>query len=90
MSISNRVFDVLKWLAIIGVPALVTLWNVIGETWGLPYVYQISASLTALAVFLGAIVGVSAVTYEQGQLGNAPEESEELEEPQEGLIYGSD
>lgn len=66
MKMSNKMFDVLKWIAILFLPALATLVSVVFKIWNLPYGPEISATITAVATFLGAILGVSHIQYKKG------------------------
>lgn len=63
MKISNRMYDVLKWVAILFLPALAILIRTVFAIWQIPYGEQISATIIALQVFLGAILGVSTLNY---------------------------
>ena len=63
MKLSNRVFDSLKWVAILFLPALAILIRTVFAIWNIPYGEQISATIIALQVFLGAILGVSTLNY---------------------------
>lgn len=67
MKMSNKVFDFLKWIAILFLPALATLVAVVFKIWNLPYGPEISATITAVATFLGAILGVSHIQYKKGE-----------------------
>lgn len=67
MKMSNKVFDILKWIAILLLPALATLVSVVFKIWNLPYGPEISATITAVATFLGAILGVSHIQYKKGE-----------------------
>lgn len=61
---TNRVYDCLKWLAILGLPSLSTLISVISKIWGWPELGSLIAqTITAVAVFLGAILGISNYKY---------------------------
>lgn len=60
---SNRMYDILKNIALIVLPALATLVIAVFEIWGLPYGAQIGATITAIATFLGAILKVSSIRY---------------------------
>lgn len=62
---SNRVFDVLKFIAQIVLPALGTLYFALSQIWGLPYGEQIVGTISALDVFLGAVLGVSTAQYKR-------------------------
>lgn len=60
---NNRVYDILKWVAIIVLPALSTLISVVFQIWGIPYGTEIAQTITAIATFLGAILMVSSIQY---------------------------
>lgn len=62
---NNKTYDVLKFIAIIVLPALATLWSVLGLVWGFPYTEAVVATIVALNTFLGALLGVSTVKYNQ-------------------------
>ena len=66
MKLSNKVYDVLKWIALYLLPALGTLYFALAQIWGLPYGEQIVGTITAVDAFLGAILGISAATYKKG------------------------
>lgn len=63
MKFSNSTYDLLKKIALVILPALATLWLTMGKIWGLPYTTEIGASITAVAVFLGACLEVSSKNY---------------------------
>lgn len=63
MIIPNKVYDVLKWISMVGLPALATLWFVLGKIWGFPYLAEIEATIIAIDTFLGAILGISTISY---------------------------
>ena len=60
---SNRLYDILKNIALICLPALATLVLTICQIWHLPYGQEIAATITALDVFLGAILKISSIQY---------------------------
>ena len=61
--IPDRLYDILKWLAIIVMPALSTFIVGLGGIWSLPYAGQVAATVTAVGVLLGAFLGLSSVKY---------------------------
>ena len=63
MIIPSKVYDVLKWICMIVLPAIATLWFTLGKVWGFPYLGEIEATIVAIDTFLGAILGVSAIQY---------------------------
>lgn len=60
---SNRVYDCLKWIAQIFLPALGTLYYAVAKIWGLPYCEEIIGTITAVDLFLGALLGISTIQY---------------------------
>jgi hypothetical protein len=63
MEMSDKIYDILKWVALIFIPALGTLYFAISAIWGLPYGEQIVGTLTAVDTFLGALLGISTYQY---------------------------
>ena len=69
MKLNNRVCDALKWVALILIPALATLYFALSGIWGLPYGEQIVGTLTAIDTFLGALLGISTLNYNKNKEG---------------------
>lgn len=63
MKISNKAYDILKWVAMIVLPALATLIVAIFKIWNIPYGVEISGTIMAIDTFLGAILGISTYNY---------------------------
>lgn len=61
---NNQTYDILKRVALIVIPALATFVNAVGIVWGIPHANEVTATITALGVFLGATLGVSSKNYE--------------------------
>lgn len=61
--LSNSVYDVLKFLCTILLPALGTLYFAMSKIWGLPLAEEIVGTLSAIAVFIGAVIGISTAQY---------------------------
>ncbi len=59
----NHHYDALKNVALLWIPALATLINTVGMVWGLPYTNEITATITAVGVFLGAGLKISSNNY---------------------------
>lgn len=68
MKFSNRIYDILKYLAMFFLPALAVLVKTVFAIWGLPYGDEISATIVAINAFLGACLGISSISYQKGQL----------------------
>lgn len=63
MLMSNKMYDVLKWITRYFLPASGTLYFALASIWGLPYGEQIVGTISALTIFLGVILGISSATY---------------------------
>jgi hypothetical protein len=63
MKMSNQTYDVLKWIALCGLPAISTLYFAVASIWGLPYGEQVMGTITAVDTFLGVILGISTSQY---------------------------
>lgn len=66
---SNKVYDVLKWIAQILLPALGALYFALSEIWGFPYAAEIVGTIAAVDTFLGVLLGISTARYNKS-LGN--------------------
>ena len=73
---SNKLYDVLKWITMVALPALGTLYFALAGIWGFPYAEQIGGTVTALVTFLGVLLGISSSQYKK-------KNSEEQEQDQE-------
>ena len=60
---SNNVYDILKFIAQIVLPALGTLYFALAGIWGFPYGEEIVGTITAVDAFLGAILRISTNQY---------------------------
>lgn len=63
---SNEVYDRLKWVAQILIPAAATLYFTLAQIWGLPYGEEITGTLAAVDAFLGVLLGISTYKYNKG------------------------
>lgn len=64
---SNKVYDVLKWIAMVVLPAIGTLYFALASIWGFPYAEEIVGTITAVDTFLGVLLGISSVQYSKKQ-----------------------
>lgn len=63
MKLSNKMYDVLKWVALVALPALSALYLGLAELWGLPAGQQVSGTIALVDTFLGALLGISSANY---------------------------
>ena len=60
---SNNAYNILKWIAMIVLPATATLYMGLANTWGLPYSEEIPATITLVDTFLGTVLMISTNKY---------------------------
>lgn len=71
MKMTNKVYDFLKWVAIILLPAIGTLYFALAGIWGFPYGEQFVGTITAIDTFLGVVLGISSAQYKKnGELND--------------------
>ena len=63
MKITNKSYDIIKWIVVIVIPAVITLYSTLGGIWDFPLVQEITGTLAAIDVFLGVIMKISSATY---------------------------
>ena len=85
--IPSKLYDILKWVALVVLPALGTLYFALAQIWGFPYGAEIVGTLTAIDAFLGALLGISTSIYnskpEIQDLNKMQKEFEKEETPDE-------
>lgn len=64
---NNKVYDFLKWVCIVGLYAVSTLYGALADIWGLPYKLEVCQTLAALGTFLGTLLGLSTTAYKNYQ-----------------------
>lgn len=69
LKISNKTYDVLKWIAQYLLPGIGTLYFALSSIWGLPYGEQIVGTVSAIDMFLGGLLGLSNAAYKAEQNG---------------------
>lgn len=67
MKMSNAVYDVLKYIAQIVLPALATLYFALAKIWNFPYGAEIVGTISAVDAFLGALLQISTNQYNKDQ-----------------------
>lgn len=75
MTLDNKVYDILKYVAQIGLPALGTLYFALAGIWGFPYGEEIVGTIAAITTFLGVCLGIS--TYNYNKANAATDDAQE-------------
>lgn len=65
MKMSNKVYDILKWIALIVLPAIGTMYFTLSNIWGLPYGEEVVGTLASVEVFVGAVLQISNANYKK-------------------------
>ena len=74
MILPDRVYNFLKWLCLIALPAIAVFIKPVFDAWGIPNAEPIIITINALAVLIGALIGVSQICYSKSQVAAAEEE----------------
>ena len=61
--LSNRVYDILKWVVMIALPALTTAYVGLAAIWGFPYATEVAKTSAVICTLLGALLGISTAQY---------------------------
>lgn len=67
MKLSNKVYDVLKWVTMIVLPALATAYTGLAAIWGWPYSGEIAKTVAVVCTLLGALLGISTAEYNKSK-----------------------
>lgn len=62
---SNKLYDILKWITMVVLPAAGTLYLTLAGIWGFTYAEQIGGTITAAVTFLGIVLGISSAQYKK-------------------------
>ncbi len=63
MKLSNKTYNILKWIALVFLPAAGTLYGTLSDIWGIPYGIEVVQTVLAVDTFLGVILGISSIKY---------------------------
>lgn len=77
MKLSNKAYDILKYITMIVLPAIGTLYSALAVIWGFPYGEEIVGTILAVDTFLGALLGISSAQYKKEINNNLNAEYEE-------------
>lgn len=63
MKLNDNVYNVLKWVCMVVIPALTTAYVGLSAVWGWPYATEIAKTSAVICTLLGALLGISTSTY---------------------------
>ncbi len=61
--LNNRVYDILKWIVMIALPALTTAYVGLSGVWGWAYATEVAKTSAVICTLLGALLGISTAQY---------------------------
>jgi len=67
IKLSNKTYDVLKWIALTGLPALTTFYGVVGATCAIPHTQEVLTIAVAFDTMLGTMLGISNLQYKKAE-----------------------
>lgn len=70
MKLNNKVYDILKWVVMIVLPAISAFYVALASVWGWPYAEQVAMTIAAVTALLGALLGISTANYNKEEGGN--------------------
>ena len=60
---SNKLYDVLKWISCVGCYFLWYLWTELAKVWGFPYATEIGKTIVIIGGSIGILIGISSIKY---------------------------
>ena len=67
MKLSNKVYDILKYVSLIFLDAVGVLYKGLAEVWGFPYGNEVMTTCTLISIFIGTLIGISSYNYNKGE-----------------------
>jgi uncharacterized membrane protein YfcA len=68
MKLPDKWYDILKWIALICLPALATFYVALSGVWGWPYADEVAKTATAICTLIGALIGISTASYYKDEI----------------------
>ena len=62
IKLNNSIYQVLKWLCLIALPAASALYAALAGVWGWGYIKEVTITIAAVETFIGALIGLSAAS----------------------------
>lgn len=63
MKLPDKVYDILKWVVMICIPAITTAYVGLSAVWGWPYAEEVAKTSAVICTLLGALLGISTAQY---------------------------
>ena len=86
MKLNNNIYNILKWVTLVVIPALTTAYVGLSAVWGWPYATEIAKTSAVICTLLGALLGISTAQYNKG---NAPLNTERVWQDKNAPQWGT-
>ena len=63
MKLPDKIYDILKWITMIVLPALATAYVGLASIWGWPFADEVAKTTAVICTLLGALLGISTAQY---------------------------
>lgn len=63
MKLPDKIYDILKWVTMIVLPALATAYVGLASIWGWPFADEVAKTTAVICTLLGALLGISTAQY---------------------------
>ncbi len=80
MQLNSKVYDILKWITMIVLPALATAYVGLSAIWGWPYSTEVAKTTTVICTLLGALLGISTAQYNKDRPTYGPKTLDEVDD----------
>lgn len=70
MMLPDRIYDLMKWLTLVVIPALTTAYVGLSGVWGWPYAEEVAKTSAVICTLLGALLGISTAEYNKKEPPN--------------------
>lgn len=67
MKLNDKVYDILKWVTMVVIPALATAYVGLAGVWAWPFADEVAKTATVVCTLLGALLGISTAQYNKGK-----------------------
>lgn len=80
---NSKIYDVLKWTALVGLNAVGVAYESLSQVWNLPFGDEVAKTCSILALLIGTLIGVSSYKYNKAEVDIDDTEDDELLEERE-------
>ena len=63
MKLNDKIYDILKWVVMVVIPALTTAYVGLSAIWGFPFAEEVAKTSAVICTLLGALLGISTAQY---------------------------